>query len=58
MSIGKNILHFLFGKDPDVFSKDGKIEHKLPKTRWDAWESRFKANQKYNWRKHKGTQAP
>lgn len=51
------ILDFLFGKDPDIFNPAGKVQHKLPRARWDDWENRFKSNPLYNWRLHTGTQA-
>lgn len=49
------VLDFLFGKDPDIFNKAGKVQHKLPRSRWEAWEGRFKSNPNYNWRLHIGT---
>jgi len=51
------ILDFLFGRDPDIFNESGKVQHKLPKSRWEAWENRFKANPRYNWRLHTGMHA-
>ncbi|MCX7674608.1 MAG: hypothetical protein N2Z70_02110 [Bdellovibrionaceae bacterium] len=48
------ILDFLFGKDPDIFNAEGKVEHKLPKSYWDAWQARFRENPHYNWRLHSG----
>jgi hypothetical protein len=53
----RKILDFLFGRDPDIFNESGRVQHKLPKSRWEAWENRFKLNPHYNWRLHTGTQA-
>jgi hypothetical protein len=49
------ILDFLFGREPDIFNESGRVQHKLPKSRWDAWENRFRSNPHYNWRLHTGT---
>jgi len=51
------ILDFLFGREPEIFNNLGKVQHKLAKSRWDAWENRFKSNPIYNWRLHTGTLA-
>jgi hypothetical protein len=51
------VLDFLFGRDTDIFDESGRVQHKLPKSRWEAWENRFKSNSHYNWRLHTGTQA-
>lgn len=31
MGIGKTIIDFIFGKDPDIFDEKGNVSHKLPK---------------------------
>lgn len=49
------ILNFLFGKDPDIFDESGKVMHKLPKKKWEAWYNRTKQDPQYNWRNHTGT---
>jgi hypothetical protein len=54
MGIGKSILGFLFGKDPDIFDDQGNVLHKLPKKKWDAWHNRTKLDPQYNWRNHTG----
>lgn len=51
--LGK-VLDFLFGKNPDIFDKDGTIRHNLPKERWEEWRKRFQAGEEYNWRNHTG----
>ena len=50
------ILHFLFGKIPNIFreNKHGQVLHHLKTKKWDLWERRFKSPD-YNWRKHSGT---
>ncbi len=55
MSILKKVGDFLFGKSPDIFDENGKVSHKLPKKKWDAWHSRTKTDPQYNWRNHSGT---
>ncbi|MCS6839083.1 MAG: hypothetical protein NZ480_09630 [Bdellovibrionaceae bacterium] len=52
----KRILDLLFGKEPDIFNEQGKVQHKLPRAYWEAWEKRFKDNPEYNWRLHHGQQ--
>ena len=56
-SVVKALLGFLFGKDPDIFDEKGRVQHKLPKEKWDAWHNRHKDNPEYNWRQHTGTRA-
>ena len=48
------LLDFFFGKDPEIFNAEGKVEHKLPKTYWEKWQARFRENPEYNWRLHSG----
>lgn len=57
MGIGKSVLDFLFGKDPDIFDENGNVVHKYPKKTWDAWANKFKTDQSYNWRNHTGSNA-
>ncbi len=54
MGIFKPVLNFLFGKDPDIFDEQGRVLHKLPKKKWDAWHNRTKLDPQYNWRNHNG----
>ena len=55
MSLLTAIGNFLFGKEPDIFDENGNVVHKHPKKKWDAWQNRFKTDQRYNWRNHTGT---
>ena len=48
---------FLFGKKPDIFDEQGRVLHKHPKKKWDAWQNKFKTDAGYNWRNHTGTLA-
>ena len=57
MGILKTLGDFLFGKDPDIFDENGKVAHKFPKKKWDAWQNKFKTDPHYNWRNHTGTKA-
>lgn len=57
MGILKPVLDFLFGKDPDIFDENGRIMHRFPKKKWEAWQNRLKNDPQYNWRNHTGTQA-
>lgn len=52
------ILDFLFGKDPKIFDRDGKVRHDLPKSKWDNWNNRYQQGAEYNWRNHTGTKGP
>lgn len=54
MGILKSIGQFLVGKDPDIFDEKGRVSHKLPKKKWDAWHNRTKIDPQYNWRNHTG----
>ncbi len=54
MNVASKVMDFLFGKDPDIFDEQGKVCHKLPKKKWDAWHNRTKVNPEYNWRNHTG----
>ena len=54
MRILKAVTDFLFGKDPEIFDEKGTVHHKLPKKKWDDWQSRYIKGQDYNWRSHKG----
>lgn len=51
------VLGFLFGRDPQIFDKDGTVRHDLPKETWDAWQKRYTAGAEYNWRNHTGMKA-
>lgn len=53
----KTIIDFLFGKNPDIFDENGRVSHKLPRRKWDAWQNRMKAGAEYNWRNHTGISA-
>ena len=33
----KFLLDFLFGKGPDIFDEQGRVVHKHPKSKWEAW---------------------
>lgn len=50
----KALIHFLFGKSPDIFDPSGQVQHKLPEEKWQAWNNRYKTD-RYDWRHHKGT---
>ncbi|HAG90984.1 MAG TPA: hypothetical protein DCL41_03890 [Bdellovibrionales bacterium] len=50
----KSIIHFLFGKSPDIFDENGQVRHKLPEEKWKKWDARYH-DEKHNWRKHRGT---
>ena len=54
MSMLKKVTDFLFGKDPDIFDDKGRVQHKLPKKKWDDWHNRIVKGEDYNWRKHVG----
>ena len=56
MSMGSKILNFLFGKDPDIFDDRGNVLHHFQKTKWDAWQDRFRKDSNYNFRKHVATE--
>jgi hypothetical protein len=51
------VLDFLFGKDPDIFDENGKVLHRHPKKKWDAWQNRYRTEAQYNWRHHTGINA-
>lgn len=53
----KGLLNFLFGKDPDIFDKDGSVRHRLSKEKWDAWHARYMQGDEYNWKNHSGMRA-
>jgi hypothetical protein len=55
MEILKVIGNFLFGKGPDIFDENGRVTHKLPQKKWDAWQNKTKTDPHYNWRNHMGT---
>lgn len=57
MGIGKKVLDFIFGKDPDIFDDNGNVVHRLPKKKWEAWANRTKTDPQFNWRNHTGTSA-
>ena len=56
MSLVKSVIDFLFGKEPDIFDDKGRVQHKLPKKKWDDWHHRIIKGQEYNWREHAGSQ--
>ncbi len=58
MGIGKKVLDFLFGKDPDIFDENGNVMHKFPKKKWEAWQNRMKSDPQLNWRNHSGIAGP
>jgi hypothetical protein len=51
------LLNFLFGKNPEIFDKDGSVRHNLPKEKWENWNQRYMGGEEYNWRNHTGTRA-
>lgn len=55
MRIGKKILDFLFGRDPDIFDENGEVRHDLGERFWGEWEARYRAPE-YDWRRHSGTE--
>lgn len=57
MGLLKALGNVLFGKAPDIFDEGGQVLHKHSKKKWDAWQNKFKTDQRYNWRNHTGTQA-
>lgn len=57
MGLLKSVGNFLFGRDPEIYDENGRVTHKLPKKKWDAWQNRMKTDQAYNWRNHTGTTA-
>jgi hypothetical protein len=57
MGLLKAVGNFLFGKPADIFDEQGRVLHKHPKKKWDAWQNKFKTDPGYNWRNHTGTLA-
>jgi hypothetical protein len=55
MKVGKKILDFLFGKDPQIFDSEGNVVHDLGDKIWREWEERFQTED-YNWHHHKATE--
>ncbi len=53
----KSLMNFLFGKDPDIFDNEGRVNHNFPKKKWDDWKNRYIKSDDYNWRTHAGTKA-
>lgn len=51
------LLKFLFGSPPDIFDEKGQVRHKLPKSKWEAWQKRYTSSPEYNWKNHTGTKA-
>ncbi len=51
------LLGFLFGKQADIFDRDGSVRHNLGKDKWEAWHRRYMGGEEYNWRNHTGTRA-
>ena len=47
-------LNFLFGKKPDIFNKEGQVEHQLSPKLWKDWQNRFAEGQEYDWTQHSG----
>lgn len=54
MNIVKKVLGVVFGRDPDIFDENGRVMHKHPKKKWEAWFNRTKLDAQYNWRNHTG----
>lgn len=54
MGIFKAVGDFLFGKDPDIFDKQGNVSHKHPEEKWVRWDQRIRQNPDYDWRDHTG----
>ena len=50
----KSILHFLFGKMPDIFSQKGEVEHTRNSHSWSQWKRRYINGSEYNWKQHEG----
>lgn len=57
MGFLKSVADFLLGKDAEIFDPQGKVTHKLPKKKWDAWQNKYVNSNEYNWRDHAGTKA-
>ncbi len=57
MSILKKVADFILGKDAEIFDEKGRVQHKLPKRKWDDWQSRYIKSQEHNWREHTGSKA-
>lgn len=57
MGILKSVVDFLIGKDADIFDETGRVTHKLPKKKWDDWQTKYIKSNEYNWRDHAGTKA-
>lgn len=55
--MAKGLLGFLFGRDPQIFDKDGTVRHNLPKEKWEAWQKRYFSQPEYNWSQHTGMKA-
>lgn len=54
MGIFKAIGDFLFGKDPAIFDKRGRVRHTFPEQKWKAWDQRIRDSSEYDWRDHAG----
>jgi hypothetical protein len=52
MGIGKTVLNFLFGKDPNIFDKDGRVVHPFSEEKWKNWDDRIKASPDFDWKNH------
>ena len=52
MSIFKPVLQFLFGKPPEIFDENGRVEHQFSDEKWKKWNDRLQANPDYNWQQH------
>lgn len=50
----KWLLGFLFGKQAEIFSEKGRVEHDLGQKKWDQWNDRLQKNPDYDWRHHSG----
>ena len=48
------LIQFLFGKKPDIFNKNGKVEHQRKKNVWKDWKNRYINGKEYDWKKHSG----
>lgn len=53
----KKVLEFLFGKEPDIFDENGRVQHNLPKEKWENWHKRYMGGEEFNWRTHTGTRS-
>ena len=52
MGLLKALGDFLFGKDPEIFDENGRVQHKFTEEKWRKWDDRLKASPEYDWRNH------